>query len=55
MEFPIALTIALTVIYFIMGLGVFNMWKRIIDDDWSIFIILMWPFVLIIPAIFDKN
>ena len=55
MEFIIGITITLTVLYFIMGFGVFNMWKSIVDDNWAMFIILLWPIVLIIPAFYDQE
>jgi hypothetical protein len=45
------LPVILITLYFIMGFGVFNMWKRIVDDDWSLFIIIMWPVVVVIAAI----
>ena len=44
------LPVILTALYFIMGFGVFNMWKRIVDDDWPLFVIIMWPLIVVITA-----
>ena len=44
-------SILLTVLWFVMGTGVANMWKRIIDDKFLLLIVVMWPLVLFVTAI----
>lgn len=41
----------LVVLWFVMGTGVANMWKRIIDDNWLLLIVIAWPLVLFVTAI----
>lgn len=42
--------VLLTVIYFILGFGVWSMWRRGVDDGGAILVIFMWPLVLLITC-----
>ena len=43
--------ILITALYFMLGIGVSNMWRVIINDKWPLFIVVMWPLFLIIASI----
>lgn len=48
-------TLFLAIFWFVMGLGVFNLWKRVMGGDAAILIIMAWPLVLIVTAIITKK
>ncbi|AUG84982.1 hypothetical protein MAELSTROM_63 [Pseudoalteromonas phage Maelstrom] len=43
------------VVYFIIGFGVFNMWKQIVNDDYGIIFILFWPLISITNAFYNRK
>ena len=49
------LAVLFVAIYFILGFGVYKMWKLIFDDDWAFFLILMWPIILITAALTNQE
>ncbi len=47
--------IGIVILYFVMGFGVFNMWKELVDDEKGIFIALLWPLILLITALVKRD
>ena len=51
-EFTIVLIL---VVYIIMGIGVYNMWRRIVGDKLVATVIVLWPITLIVTALVPRS
>lgn len=48
-------TVLIVSFWFLMGIGVFNMWKICTGNKLAILVIPFWPLILLVTAVFPRD